>query len=51
MSDVPKMRRPARGSRRAIDLLGREWCGNKSTPAGVRESLYVKEDGVTRVFS
>jgi len=43
-----RRRRPL--DQRIMAMVGNEWCGNDCPPLDHR-SLYVKEDGVTRVFA
>lgn len=48
-ASTPKRRRK-RPDERIMDLVGREWCGNRATPLTNR-SCYIHDDGVTRVFA
>jgi len=38
-------------SRLLMNVLGHDWCGHKGPPLGGHQSIYVADDGVTRVFS
>ena len=47
-AEQARNRRPL--ARRIMEITGTDWCGNDSPPMTAR-SVYVKDDGVIRVFS